>query len=859
MTETTANDRDADARTGTLPEECTLCGLPTGDAPITDDALADADESVPGAYCCRGCLEIARTVDDVEAADAEQVREERGGSDDAPDDADHTYLGVEGMHCATCETFIESAAADAEGVHAADASYATDMLRVAHDEDADLDALGRTLDRYGYAVGDPERGTDADDRADTQLVRFLIGGGVFGMMVMLWYVLFLYPTYLGFEPLVDLGDLAGLYLFGNVWLMSSIVLFYTGYPILRGAVVSLRAGQPNMDLLVSLAALSSYAYSSVAVVVGRTHVYFDVTVAIVLVVTVGNYYEDRIKRKAASGLSELTSARVSEATRLREDATESVPVADLAPGERVLVRPGERVPVDGEVIEGTAAVDESLVTGESLPETRRPGDSLLGGTVVTDEPLVVEVGDEAESTLDRLVDLLWEIQSSRSGVQRLADKLATLFVPTVLVLAVAATGWRLVGGAPVADALLAGLTVLIVSCPCALGLATPLAVASGIREAADSGVVVASDTVFESAPEADVVVLDKTGTLTDGRMAVREVVSDESGVESEDLLARAATLERYSAHPIAEAIVDAVEGSESGTADGEKTDSSETASAERTATADSTATATANSTATTTADSTATEINAENIETRDRGVTGEVAGESVAVGHPDMLADEGFAVSSALRRAADDARAEGHVPVAVGWDGRARGVVVVGDSPREGWREAVADLAAGREVVVLTGDDERAAEQFRAEPTVSEVFAGVPPEAKAETVERLKSRGTVAMVGDGSNDAPALATADLGVALGSGTDLAGDAADAVVVDGGLDAVAAVFDVARGTNRRIRHNLGWAFLYNIVAVPLALLGLLNPLFAALAMGTSSLVVVANSARSLGTASRAKDRN
>ncbi|WP_276299878.1 heavy metal translocating P-type ATPase [Halorussus lipolyticus] len=818
----------ADSSPVDTPGECTLCGLPTGDSPVTD-------RDSPGGYCCRGCLEIARTLDDVESADPEEVREDRatdtGGVEEAPDDADQTYLSVEGMHCATCETFIESAAADAEGVHAAEASYATDMLRVAYDDETDLDGLTRKLGRYGYAVGDPESDSGDDDRTDTQIVRFLLGGGIFGMMVMVWYLLFLYPTYLGYDPLVDLGGFDGLYLFGNVWLMSSIVLFYTGYPILRGAVVSLRAGQPNMDLLVSLAAVSSYLYSAVAVLVGRTHVYFDVSVAIVLVVTLGNYYEDRIKRKAASGLSELTSARVSEATRVTGDGEqEAVPVADLAPGEEVLVRPGERIPVDGEVVSGTAAVDESLVTGESLPETRRPGDSVVGGTVVTDEPLVVEVGESAESTLDRLVDLLWEIQSSRSGVQRLADKLATLFVPTVALLAVAATGWRLVSGAPVADALLAGLTVLIVSCPCALGLATPLAVASGIREAADEGVVVASDAVFESAPETDVVVLDKTGTLTDGQMAVQDVAVSSAGaeVDADDVLARAAALERYSAHPIADAIAEA--GSEeTGTAD--TTGSAETGTP-------------------------AVAIDPESVAVHDRGVTGqftgELAGVETAVGHPDLLAERGFAFSSDLRCAVESAREDGRVPVAVGWDGRVRGVVAVGDSPREGWREAVADIAgadAGRDVVVLTGDHERAVGQFRADPNVSEVFAGVPPEAKAETVERLRSRGTVAMVGDGSNDAPALAVADIGIALGTGTDLAGDAADAVVVDGGLDAVASVFAVAKGTNRRIRTNLGWAFLYNAVAVPLAILGLLNPLFAAVAMGTSSLVVVANSARSL----------
>uniref|UniRef100_UPI0012E0343C heavy metal translocating P-type ATPase n=1 Tax=Halobellus rufus TaxID=1448860 RepID=UPI0012E0343C len=499
----------------TEPRTCTHCDLPTPDPPVTD-------EDVPGVYCCRGCLEVARVLggdDPTAGAAAEGAAGEESGlaaelrdadtdpaddGADAPADAEQTYLSVDGMHCATCETFIESTAASDGGVYAAEASYATDMLSVTYDpERVNVDDLGARLGRYGYDVDDPEA-TAEDERAG--LATFLIGGGVFGMMVMVWYAVFLYPTYLGFEPLVDLGGFDGLYVLGNVWVMSSIVLFYTGYPILRGAYVSLRAGQPNMDLLVALAAVAAYVFSVGAVLAGRTHVYFDVSVAIVLVVTVGNYYEDRIKRGAASRLTELTSARVEDATRLRGDgSTETVDVDDLESGDRVLVRPGERVPVDGAVVEGSAAVDESLVTGESLPNRRGVGDEVLGGTVVTDEPITVDVGDGAASTLDRLVERLWQIQSSRSGAQRLADKLATVFVPLVLTLAVLTAVGLLATGTPPTAAILTGLTVLVVSCPCALGLATPLAVAAGVRDAADSGIVVGSDAVFEDAPDADVV------------------------------------------------------------------------------------------------------------------------------------------------------------------------------------------------------------------------------------------------------------------------------------------------------------------------------------------------------------------
>jgi Cu2+-exporting ATPase len=838
-------------------ERCSLCDLPTPEPPVTGEA-------VDGTYCCEGCLAVARSLGGPDAVDADieaELAVDDGGDDaDRPDDAEQRFLAVDGMHCATCETFVEATADETAGVYAVDASYATDMLSVTYDpERADVAELGERLGRYGYEVSDPD---SADETAQSGLATVLIGGGVFGMMVMVWYAVFLYPTYLGFEPFVDLGGYDGLYVLGNVWVMSSIVLFYTGYPILRGAYVSLRAGQPNMDLLVALAAVSAYVFSVGAVLAGRTHVYFDVSVAIILVVTVGNHYEDRIKQRAVGRLSELTEARVGDATRIGADgSTETVPVEAVTAGDTLLVRPGERIPVDGVVAEGTAAVDESLVTGESLPVRRTPGDEVVGGTVVTDEPLTVTVDDSATSTLDRLVERLWEIQSSRSGVQRLADKLATVFVPLVLTLGVLTAVGSLATGAAPAAAVLAGLTVLVVSCPCALGLATPLAVAAGIRDAATRGVVVASDAVFEDATDADIVVFDKTGTLTDGRMRVIDVHGPGGSMvratgtgaaaapavdggrvrcteRPPDETARvalrvAAAVERYDSHPIAEAVVDA--GPES---------------------------------LPVVTDATA----------HDRGVRGRVAADElpieagdergaedgieagdergaedgtieVVVGHPALLRSAEIPIPDPLDTAVDAVRDVGRVPVVVGWGDTARAVLDVGDAPRPGWESVVAELSVDREIVVLTGDSEGAADSFRRHPAVDEVFAEVPPEAKAETVERLRGRGLVAMVGDGSNDAPALASADVGIALASGTDLAGSAADAVIVDRGLDAVPVVFEVARGTHRRIRENLGWAFVYNLVAIPLAILGVLNPLLAAVAMGTSSLLVVANSSRSI----------
>ncbi|MFW5978278.1 MAG: heavy metal translocating P-type ATPase, partial [Halohasta sp.] len=650
---------------------------------------------------------------------------------------------------------------------------------------------------------------------------------LFGMMTMLWYVLFIYPKYFGFEPLVDLGGLDGLYLFAQIWLLASLVLFYTGYPILRGAYVSLRAGEPNMDLLVSVAALGSSSYSTLAMLMGRADLYFDVTVAIVLVVTVGNYYESRIKGRASDLLTDLTAIQVDEARR--PDGS-TVPVSAVEPGDELLVRPGDRIPVDGIVESGVAAVDEALVTGESVPRTKRPGDDVRGGTVVTDQPLTIRAGEDAESTLDRIVELLWEIQSGSPGVQRFADKLATIFVPLVLTVGVLAASWTLLSGGSPTAALLVGLTVVIASCPCALGLATPLAVAQGIRTAASHGMVVASSAIFETAADVDVIALDKTGTLTSGEMQVTETLA----ADPDDLLSTAAALERASAHPIADAIVaaasttDATPASSADDAADPATDGGELFVDD-------------DGTDATAAD-TAAGVDA--VETFDRGVRGRVDGREVTVGHPDLF--EGWADPDDYRSEADRLTEAGDVAVVVGIEGTVQGVIGVGDEPKADWEAVVDSLADGdREIVVLTGDDTAATRTFEGHPAVDHVFAGVPPEAKAETIRRLQSRGRVAMIGDGSNDAPALATADLGIALATGTKLATDAGDVIVVDGDLSAVPTMFTIASKTRSRIRQNLGWAFLYNGVAIPLAATGLLNPLFAAVAMGASSLLVVLNS--------------
>ncbi|MEF8838902.1 MAG: HAD-IC family P-type ATPase, partial [Haloarculaceae archaeon] len=549
---------------------CDLCDLPTPDPPVTGEDGA-------GIFCCRGCREVAQRLEDFDpgppagqtgaAPDSDSspagtpsdqpgraVRSESSASgrlgqarapasrlDTGDPDAggEEVFFAVEGMHCGTCELFLEATATDHPAVADASASYPTGSIRLVYDEaevaPADLSDL---LDGTGYAARPIEEEAPEEDGP----VPRLLVGGFFGMMTMLWYLLFLYPAYLGLPAdvlLLDVQGRAGTYLLANTWVMATVILGYTGYPILRGAYVSLRAGQPNMDLLVALAAGTAYTYSAVAVLLGHAEVYFDIAVVVILVVTLGEYYKRRVTDRAAGALADLTRERAGDARRRSEDGTESVGVDDLAAGEEVVVRAGERIPLDGTVLEGHGAVDASLVTGESVPERRSPGDEVVGGAEVCDGALVVLVDAADESTLDRVVRRLWTIQTSSSGVQRLADRIALVFVPLVVALAIGAglVHW-LLGADPLA-ALLTGLTVLIVSCPCALGLATPLSVASATRAGLERGVAVLDETVFERATDVDVVAVDKTGTLTTGEMRVESVVTADvraGGSSQADLL-----------------------------------------------------------------------------------------------------------------------------------------------------------------------------------------------------------------------------------------------------------------------------------------------------------------------------------
>ncbi|ELZ42408.1 ATPase P [Halorubrum californiense DSM 19288] len=734
----------------------------------------------------------------------------------------------------------------------AEASYVTETIRVDHNGDVvSTDELRDGLSKTGYTAflrsdasadgdsGGTRRSREADGlrkrRSDEVLGLRYAAGIVFGAFLMVPYVALMYPTHLApyldaafldaFEGAFQLDGSSGFLFLRIYFVLTAIVLFFTGMPVLRGAYISLKMRRPTTDLLVAFTVVSAFCYGTGAVLLGDNNIFYDLTLVVAAVVSGVSLYETSVKQRALERLTELTVSQVDSARRLDEDGDATdVSVDSLRPGDRILVREGERIPVDGTLVGDDCSVKEAVVTGEALPVAKQTGDTIVGGAVVTDGAAVVEVGDPVTSSVDRITDSLWSIQSADHGIQRRANALAYRLATLVAGVAATVGIWVVVDGGSPPAGVMAVLLVLLVATPWALGLATPLSVATSIHDAMERGIVVLDDTIFERLREVDVVVFDKTGTLTTGEMEVVEVdVPDE-------VLADAAALERRAAHPAGAAIVSAVDAKSEDAAtrpDGEHPNGDR--AKDRTAPAG---------------------RDVRDFRTHATGVSGSVDGCEVLVGNLDLFAEHGWTVSSEIQAKAREARGFGRLPVVIGRDGRANGLVVVGDNPRQGWLDTVISLhERGIEVAVLTGDNEEATDFFAEQEAVSYVFADVPPEGKTEAIRRFQRDRRVAMVGDGTNDAPALAQADLGISLGSGTALAADAADIAIVDDDLSLVNTTFEFARAARRRVRQNIGLAFTYNAIAIPVALVGLFNPVTAAVAVALCSGLLAVNSSREL----------
>ena len=727
-------------------------------------------------------------------------------------------LPITGMHCAACAGRIEDGLQGLAGVREAQVNFATAKAAVHFDPGVvDRQDMQRKIEEIGYGVPN----VDAADPMD--LERLARAAEIRDLSIK-------FMVSLGLGIPVMLGSMPGLFPWAPTWLQQSLVLlvlatpvqFWVGWTFYLAAWAALRQKSADMSTLIALGTSAAYAYSAVVAFLPQaftalgvgTHVYFDTAVMILALIVLGRLLEARARGQTSEAIRRLMGLQARTARVWRGGNTVDIPVGDVAVGDLVLVRPGEKVPVDGDITEGRSALDESMLTGESLPLDKTVADAVFGGTLNRTGSFTLRaerVG--SETVLAQIVRLVEEAQGSKAPIQRLADRVARVFVPAVMAVAVLTFGaWLVWGPAPaIAFALLNFVAVLIIACPCALGLATPTAIRVGTGKGAELGILFKSGPALETAHTLQAVVLDKTGTLTQGEPSVTDVATHNGFAESE-VLRLAASAERASEHPVAQAIVAAARA---GDLELEAASGAEAVPG--------------------------------------RGITAVVGSQSVLIGNQDFMSQSDVPLGK-LQEIAERMAVEGKTPVFVALNGRAAGIIAVSDTLKPHSREAVAALRRlGLEVLMLTGDHLRSAEAVARQVGIDTVLAGVLPDQKAAQVKRLQAQGKcVAVVGDGINDAPALAQADVGIAIGTGTDVALAAADVSLISGDLRGVAAAIRLSRRTMRTIRQNLFWAFIYNLLGIPVAagilypVFGVsLNPAFAAAAMALSSVSVVCNS--------------
>ena len=696
-------------------------------------------------------------------------------------------LLVGGMTCASCVARVEKKLNRLEGVEAS-VNLATASARVRYDPTlVDEGTLVETVERTGYTAALPSAG-DADPV--TEEAAYARG---LARRLLLAVPLTVAVLVLAMVPGVDRLPWVQL-------VLATPVVLYAGWPFHRAAAVNARHLASTMDTLVSLGTLVALTWSVVQLLRGEMHLYFEVAATVTTFLLLGRYLEARAKSRAGSALHALLELGAKRAAVIEDGTEREVEVAELRPEMRMLVRPGTQVPTDGRVVEGTSAVDESMVTGESLPVEKTVGDEVVGGTLNTEGRLVVEVTRIGRDTLlARIRQSVVDAQAGKAPIQRLADRISAVFVPVVLAIAVGTFAVWLLTGNQIDAAMPAAVSVLVIACPCALGLATPTALLVGTGRAAQLGIVIRGAEALESSRAITTVVLDKTGTLTTGEMQVHGTAGDPEAIRL------AAALEASSEHPVARAIVTHTQGQA------------------------------------------AREVQ-EFANEPGIGVSGRVDGHRVHVGR----SPEPESLPADLAEAVREAHDAGRTTVLVRVDDEARAVLAVGDTLKtSAHRSTQALTALGLRTVLLTGDNEAAARHVADELGIDEVRAEVLPQDKVAEVSRLQQRGeVVAMVGDGVNDAAALVQADLGIAMGTGTDAAIEAGDVTLVNGDPGLVGTSVRLARRTLRTIRQNLFWAFAYNLVGIPIAALGLLNPMIAGAAMAASSVCVVTNSLRLRG---------
>jgi Cu+-exporting ATPase len=724
-------------------------------------------------------------------------------------------FSVTGMSCAGCAANIERALRKVEGVREANVNLALGRATVLYDDAlVGPRRLAKAVRDAGYGVADTaEEAAAGADREYLALRTSVVWGGLLALVIFLGSMRHWFP----WVP-------APLQSFWVLWALATPVQLVLGLRFYRGAWSALKHGTANMNTLVAVGTSAAYLFSAGATLLPgffrragvEPQVYFDTSAVIIVLILFGRMLEARAKGRTSDAIRRLMGLRPRTAHVLGPEGEREVPIAEVRAGDVLVVRPGEKVPVDGLILEGRSSVDESMITGESLPVDKGPGEDVVGATLNKWGSFrfrAVRVG--ADTALARIIRMVEEAQGTKAPIQRLADVIAARFVPAVIVLAVLTFAvWALFGPAPrLVFALLNFVAVLIIACPCAMGLATPTAIMVGTGRGAERGILIRSGESLETVHRVDTFVFDKTGTLTNGRPEVTDVLPARA-FDARALLSLAASVENGSEHPLAQAVVRRAR------AEGAPVDN-------------------------------ATDFRA----LEGMGVEGRVAGQRVLVGSRRLVESAGIDVSS-LSGPAEALAGEGKTMAFVAVDGRSAGLLALADTLKPSARETVDKLRrSGRRVIMLTGDNARTARALAAEAGIEDVQADVLPGDKAEVVRRLQEEGRrVAMVGDGINDAPALAQADVGLALGTGTDVAMASADITLISGDLGTVIAAVELSRRTIRTIRQNLFWAFVYNVVGIPVAagalypFLGLLlNPMIASAAMAMSSVSVVTNSLR------------
>jgi P-type Cu+ transporter len=730
-------------------------------------------------------------------------------------------LSIGGMTCASCASRIEKKLNRMDGVTAT-VNYATEKASVRYARDITPDDLIATVERTGYTAALPPPPRASDDAAAEQARP---ADELRALRTRLWVSIVLSV------PVAALAMVPAWQFTSWQWLsltLAAPVVVYGGLPFHKAAWTNLRHGAATMDTLISMGTLAAFGWSlwalffgtagmpgmtdpftlAVGGADGASAIYLEAAAGVTTFVLAGRYFEARSKRRAGTAVRALFELGAKDVTMLRDGTEHRIPIAGLAVGDRFVVRPGEKIATDGVVEDGTSAIDASMLTGETMPIEVRPGDAVTGATINAGGRLVVRarrIG--ADTQLAQMAQLVEQAQTSKAPVQRLADRISGVFVPIVIAIAVATLGWWVGTGGGWTAAFTAAVAVLIIACPCALGLATPTALLVGTGRGAQLGILIKGPEVLESTRTVDTIVLDKTGTVTTGRMTLL-AVTPADGQDRDELLRLTGAVEVASEHPIAQAVargaadtvglLPPVSGFES---------------------------------------------------TEGLGVRGTVDGHHVYAGRPALLQQAGFGIPAEVAHAAAAAQAAGQTAIVAGWDGTARGVLAVADAVKSTSRGAVAALRRlGLTPVLLTGDNATVARAVAEEVGIDQVIAEVLPTDKVDIVKRLQAEGrAVAMVGDGVNDAAALAQADLGLSMGTGTDVAIEASDLTLVRGDLTAAVDAIRLSRRTLRIIRTNLFWAFAYNVAALPLAAAGLLNPMIAGAAMAFSSVFVVANSLR------------